>query len=101
MVDFRAVVVLGIGEGYSSEVVLGVFLAAAAPILGLYVFAKVIGLWRSFQTETVGPHVLEPVDREYGDQPYTCYRCKYCKREFERTEFFRGEDCEDFEATEW
>jgi hypothetical protein len=98
MFDFGAAVVLGIGDGYSSDVLLGLILAMAAPFLGLYLFVKLSKLRRSLRSETVGPHVVEPVQRQYGDQPYTCYRCKYCKKEFERKEFFLGEDCEDFEA---
>ncbi|WP_435179567.1 hypothetical protein [Halorussus sp. AFM4] len=100
MVCPQTALVLGIDEGYSSAVVLGVFLAAAAPLVGMYVFTRVLRLRRSFRTETVGPHVVEPVDREYGDQPYTTYRCKYCEREFERKEFFRDADCEEFAAVE-
>ncbi|PSP54335.1 hypothetical protein BRC82_10490 [Halobacteriales archaeon QS_1_67_19] len=101
MVDFGGSdVVLAVGNGVGSGPLLGVLLATIAPFAGLYAFAKLSSVYRSFATETVGPHVVEPVQREYGETPYTRYRYKYCGTEFERKTFLVDEDCEEFGASE-
>ncbi|MFC4549091.1 MULTISPECIES: hypothetical protein [Halorussus] len=85
---------------YAPDAVLGVVLAVVLPFLGLYLFAQVSRFYRLRQRDVVGPHVVEPIRREYGQSVQYHYRCKYCGMERERKAFFRDEDCEGFEADE-
>lgn len=89
---------LGIHLGIPSNELLGIALAILAPFVGMYLFVVVANIIQSYKRDVVGPHVVVPVDREYGDRSWVCYRCKYCNKEFERKEFFRDEDCDQFKV---
>lgn len=80
------------------EALLGLVLILLAIFGGMYAFVRISQYRRQSQIQTVGPHVIIPITEEYGNSPWTIYRCKYCDKERERKDFFRYEDCGEFRA---
>ena len=67
---------------------------------GLYAFVKISQFRRSRSRETVDPHVVRPVTRQYADRSHTIYKCELCGKERELKGYFKSEDCEEFEANQ-
>ena len=76
-------------------------LAIIVTIIGIFAFLRIwvaILDFRGFyNTQIVGPHVVETEFRTINNQAQTRYVCKYCGRVLERPEFFHDKDCEEFE----
>ncbi|ELZ22550.1 hypothetical protein C477_04109 [Haloterrigena salina JCM 13891] len=81
-------------------VLLGFILLFVAIFGGMRVFTWFSRFRRESQNETVGPHVVEPHQKWYGNTPHTVYRCKFCGKERELKAYFHSEDCEEFDAVE-
>ena len=80
-----------------SDVVMA-FLPLVIFFVGIYTFVKISQFRRTNSRETIDPHVIVEVRREYAGTPRWIYKCEYCNKERERKEYFLDEDCEDFEA---